>query len=185
MAAGPFVLSGTVLNRSRSQRTVSGVDVAGQSLLVRDSLQEFMELPPLVLRKGSEQIALVFAGNLAQRTEHFPAVGGQVQGMAAAVVLIAAALHETAAVQRIEQGHEPAGNDLQTRGERLLRDAGVAAEHAQDSGMGRSEPDGEQALGKTRCGMAADLRQQERGIAAGFRGRVAPAGLFHRIIVPQ
>ncbi|HKO11723.1 MAG TPA: hypothetical protein VJV22_07135 [Acidobacteriaceae bacterium] len=144
-----------------------------------------MELPPLVVGKGGEQIALVFAGNLPQGTEHFSAVGGQVQGMAATVVLIAAALHKTTAVQRIEQGYEPAGNDLQTRGERLLRDAGFATEHAQDSGMGRSEPDGEQALSKTRSGMAADLRQQERGIAPGFRRCVAPAGLFHKIIVPQ
>ena len=110
----------------------------------------------------------MFAGNLSQRTEHFSAVCGQVQGMAAAVVLIAAALHKTTAVQRIEQGHEPAGNNLQTRGERLLRDAGFATEHAQDSGMGRGEAHGQQALSKTRCGMAADLRQQERGIGAGF-----------------
>ena len=51
MAAGPFALSGTVLNCSRSQGTVARVDVAGQPLLVRDSLQEFMELPSLVVGK--------------------------------------------------------------------------------------------------------------------------------------
>ena len=51
MAAEPFALLGTVLNRSRPQRTVAGVDVASQPLFIRDSLQEFMELPSLVVGK--------------------------------------------------------------------------------------------------------------------------------------
>ncbi|HLJ79184.1 MAG TPA: hypothetical protein VKT75_17315 [Acidobacteriaceae bacterium] len=157
------------------------MDVGREALLVGDALQQVVEAAALVLGEGGEQGGLVLAGDLADGGEHPAAVGGEVEGVAAAVILITAALDEAAALKGVEQGDEAAGHHLKTAGQGLLGDAGAGAEDAQDAGMGRRESDGEQALGETRGGVAADLSEQEGGVGAsdGFGAR----GFFHRIII--
>ncbi|HKR27447.1 MAG TPA: hypothetical protein VJS11_08325 [Acidobacteriaceae bacterium] len=154
-----------------------------EALLIGYALEQVVELAALGFRERGEQGGLVLAGDQAEGDEHVAAIGGEVEGMAAAVVLIAAALDEAAGVQRVEQGNEAAGNHLEASREGLLRDARCAAEDAQDPGMRGREADGQQALGEARGGVAADLGEKESGVAAGLGGPFGPAGFFHRIII--
>lgn len=160
------------------------MNVWREALLVGNALEQVVEAAALVFVQSGEQGALVLAGESADSGEHLSAISGEVECVAAAVVLIAAALNQAAAVQCVEQGDEAAGDHLKTSGQGLLGDAGGGSEDAQDAGMGRSKADGEQALGKARGGMAADLGEEEGGVTAGFDGPFGPAGFFHRIIIP-
>lgn len=160
------------------------MDVGREALLVGDALEQVVEVVALVFAECGQQGILVLTGERAEGGEHPAAVGGEVEGMAAAVVPVAATLDETALIEGVEEGDEAAGHHLQTGGEGLLGNARAGAEDPQDTGVGGREADGEQPLGKTCGGMAADLGEQESGIAAGLGGLVGPAGFFHRIIVP-
>lgn len=160
------------------------MDVGRETLLGGHTLEQIVELAPLVLGERGEQGTLVLAGDLAEGGEHLAAVGGEVEGVAAAIVLIAAALDEAARVQRVEQSDEAAGNHLQTGGQRLLCEAGAGTEDAQDSRVRRRESDGEQALGEAGSGMGADLGKKESSVGAVFGGLFGAPGFFHRIIVP-
>lgn len=161
------------------------MDVGRETLLGGHTLEQIVEHAALVLGERGEQGSLVFAGDLAEGGEHLPAFGGEVEGVAAAIVLIAAALDETSRIQRVEQRNEAAGNHLQAGGQRLLCEAGAGAQDAQDAGMRGRESNGEQPLGEARSGMGADLSQQEGSVGAVFGGLCGASGLFHRIIVPQ
>ena len=146
------------------------MDVAGEPLLVRYTLEQIVQLAPLLVCERGEQRALMLAGDFAESGEHFAARRGEVEGVAAPVILIAAALDQAPAVQRIEQGNESARHHLQTRGQGLLRDTGRCAEDAQDAGVRWRQSEGEQTLGEARSGVTADLSEKESGIAAGFGG---------------
>lgn len=160
------------------------MDVARESLLVGDALEQVVELAAFLLGESGEQVALMVAGDVAEGGEHFASGGGEVEGVAAAVVLIAPALDQTAAVQRVQKGDETAGNHLQAGGQGLLRNAGAGAEDAQDAGVRGRQSHSEQALGEAAGGMTADLGEKEGGVAAGFGRFIWPLGLFHRTIVP-
>lgn len=160
------------------------MDVAGEFLLIGDPLEQLVELAALVLGERSEQVTLVFAGDLADDPKHFAAFAGEVKGVAAAVVLVAASLDKAAGVKGIEEGDETAGDHPQHGGERLLCDSRARAKDAQDACMGRSEIDGLHPLAESRGGVAADLGKEKSGVAAGRRARAGLTGvLFHRVIV--
>lgn len=92
------------------------MDVRGEALLVGDALEQIVEAAPLVVRQSGKERALVFAGDLADGGKHPAALRREVEGVAATVVLIAAALDQAAAVQHIEQGDKAAGDHLEARG---------------------------------------------------------------------
>lgn len=158
------------------------MDVGREALLVGDALEQVLQLSAPVFSERGEQGTLMLAGDLAQAGEHLAPVGGEVEGVAAAVVLIAAALDEAARIQRVEQGNEAAGDHLQPGREGLLGEAGAGAQDTQNPGMRGREAHGEQTLGEARGSMAADLGKKESSVAAG--GRFRARGFFHRIIVP-
>lgn len=155
-----------------------------EPLLVGDALEQIVELAALLFGERGEQGTLVLPSDLAKSAEHLAAVGGEVEGVAAAVVLIAAALDQGAGVQRVEQGNEAAGNHLQTRRQGLLCEAGAGTEDAQDAGVRGRKADGEQPLGEAGGRMGADLGKQESSVGALFGGRFGASGFFHRAIVP-
>ena len=160
------------------------MDVGRETLLGGHTLEQIVERAALVLGERGEQGTLVLPGDLAEGGQHLAAVGGEVEGVAAAVVLIAAALDEAARIQRVEQRNEAAGNHLQAAGQGLLCEAGAGTQNAQDAGMWGRESHGEQPLGEAGGGMGADLSKQEGSVGAVFGGPFGPAGFFHRTIVP-
>ena len=108
-----------------------------EPLLRGDALEEGGELMLLGLSEGGEEGLVVLAGDAADGFEHGATAFREVEGMAAAVVGIGAALDEALRFELIDQGDQTAGQHAEGGGEGLLGDRRGRAQDAQDSGVGR------------------------------------------------
>lgn len=110
-----------------------------QALLFRDPLQKRRQSGLFRVRKRSQQIPAVFAGDSANGFHPRLALVRQVQRVGAAVARMRPPLDQSARLQIIHQGHQPAGHRSKSRREFLVAEGGCGRENSEDPGMGRNE----------------------------------------------
>lgn len=159
------------LPRSGAKAGVAGVDAAGEPLIVGDSLQQVREPLLFVLGKRGEKGVLMLSGYATDGFEDDAPLGGEMEGVAAAVLGIAAALDEAAGFKIVEERDELAGDDTETSGELPLGNRRAEGKIPKNSAVRPRELELLQAFAELCGGVRAELREQEGGgIAATRRG---------------
>ncbi len=148
--------------RAGAGLAVAGVDSGGEPLAHRDPFQELAQLRALGRAEASADVVFVGrarAGQLAHERRPGP---GQVHGVVAPVIGVAAPLDEPALFQAVDQQHQPGGRGAQRAGELLLALARLPRDQAQQPGLGRGEAERPDALGEPARRVRAQLGEQER-----------------------
>jgi len=112
-----------------------------------------------VERGGESELVLVRElGKLA----HQPFSGrGEVKSVQSAIVGVAAPFDVAALLEFVDIDDDATGQHPQLRAEGLLAAAGLGGDGAQDSRLGRAQLDGGHLFGEQRCGVVAQLGQEE------------------------
>ena len=79
------------------------------------------ELGALLCREVFGELAVLLAGELAELGHQFLALGGQVEGVQAAVGVVALARDIAADLEVVNEGDHAAGQQIESVGELLLR----------------------------------------------------------------
>jgi hypothetical protein len=95
-----------------------GVDPFGQSLLGSESVEQREELPTLGGLEAATELLLVLNGDLHDFAEQPPALLCEVQGPHATIAGAGPSHEQAALLEGVDQGHHPAGRDLQLTVER-------------------------------------------------------------------
>jgi hypothetical protein len=158
-----------------------------EALVGGDSLQERGELLAFFGVKGSADDIVVGGGSLGQLAHQPAALGGEIQGVVAAVGGVAAALDQPLFLHAVGKRDEPAGGHAETAGDGLLAGSWLGGDEAEESGLGWCQAEGGDPLGEQGGGPGAQLGQEERaarprlvaGAGWGLRGR------SHEYIIPR
>lgn len=164
------------------------MNVAGKALLVGDALEKCGEVLALRIAEGSQQGALMFAGDLAHSGEGLLSFFSEDKLVAAAVAGTDVALGQAECVQLVKQSDQTAGDHAQAFGQGLLCKAGRGFENMQNAGVGRSKPNFGKPLGVFARRVTSELGQQESGAeGAARRGGMffLAGGRFHESIIAR
>ena len=78
-----------------------------------------------------------------------------------AVAGVAATLEQTVLLQLVDQRHEPAGQDPELGGDRLLRPTGVRGDRPEQAGVRGRQPERRELPGEAHRDERTDLREDE------------------------
>lgn len=131
------------------------MDVAGESLLIGNALEQGGELLLLGLGECGEQQPLMLTRDVADSGEGLLSFFREKQGVTAAVVRVGGTLDETVSAELVEESHEATGHHTEPAGECLLGEARSGGEDVEDAGMRRREVQLREALGIFAGRMAA------------------------------
>ena len=107
------------------------VDPLGQSLLGSEPVEQREELLALGGLEAATELLLVLKGDLHDFAEQPPALLCEVQGPYATIAGVEPSHEQAALLEGVDQGHHPAGRDLQCVAQRLLGPAFIAAQAAE------------------------------------------------------
>jgi hypothetical protein len=119
-----------------------GMDPFGESLLGGNPEEQRDELLAFGGLEAATKLLLVLQGDLHDPAEQPAARLGEVQGPHATIVGAGPSHEQAALLEGIDEGHHPAGWNLQHFTQRLLGSALVAGEAAKHHGMARVETKG-------------------------------------------
>jgi hypothetical protein len=137
------------------------VDVGRQALLPRDRGKQPAQRLVLLRVERRGELSFVLPCEL-RKLAHQPFSGrGKVKGAQPAIVGIAAPLDVAALLELVDVDDDAAGQHAQLNAESLLAAAGLGGDGAQDSRVRRTQVDGGHLFGELRCGVMAELGQQE------------------------
>jgi len=141
----------------------------------RQLAEDAGELVAVVLSERGEQVLAVRLGGLPDVREALPPGGGDVQGVVAPVVGVAAALEEPVALELVDERDELAGQQPELDRQGLLGASRGAGDGPEQSSVRRGELQRCEVLGEAQPRQAADLGQQERHPSSNRR----PVSILH------
>jgi hypothetical protein len=138
-----------------------GVDPFGQSVLGSEPVEQREELPALGGLEAATELLLVLNGDLHDFAEQPPALLCEVQGPHATIAGAGLSPEQAALLEGVDQGHHPAGRDLQCVAQRLLGSAFIAGQAAEHHDLARVKAKGGQPRLPLSRRVVAELGEQE------------------------
>ena len=138
-----------------------GVDPFGQSLLGSEPVEQREELLALGGLEAATELLLVLEGDLHDLAEQPPALLCEVQGPHATIAGSGPSHEQTALLEGVDQGHHPAGRDLQCVAQRLLGPAFIAGQAAEHHDLAGVKTKGRQPRLPPPRRVVAELGEQE------------------------
>jgi hypothetical protein len=132
-----------------------------QSLLIGHSKEERRQHIALVRAERRQQRILVVTRETADAFHRGASLIRELQGVAAPVGWISSPFNHSAFFELVNQHDKATGQNAQMFRQRLLADAAGRVDDAQDAGMRGRQIEDAQALGELRCGLGANLSEQE------------------------
>jgi hypothetical protein len=132
-----------------------------QSLLIGHSKEERRQHIALVRAERRQKRILVVTRDTADAFHRVASLIREMEGVAAPVGWISSPFNQSAFFELVDQHDEATRQNAQMFRQRLLADAAGRVYDAQDAGMRGRQIEDAQALGELRCGMGANLSEQE------------------------
>jgi hypothetical protein len=132
-----------------------------QPLLDRDPLQQLEQLPALADAQRGEQVALGVTSEALEPGDQDLPLTGEVQRVNPPVASAAAALHQTALLELVEQPDHPAGRHPELIRDRLLAAARMLCHYPEDTYMCWADPQRGDEFREQRGRVRAHLGEQE------------------------
>ena len=154
-------LGGFVEPPTSAQSRKTGMHTWSQSLLIGHSKEERRQHIALVRAERRQKRLLVVTRDTADAFHRVASLIREMQGVAAPVGRISPPFNHSAFFELVNQHDEATGQNAQMFRQRLLADAAGRVHDAQDAGMRGRQIEDAQALGELRCGMGANLSEQE------------------------
>lgn len=142
-----------------------------QSLFVGDAAAQIPQLCSLLFIQRGAETLFVFGGDPRKLVQHLPSFLREMELVISAIFGAAPAFEDSLVFEVIDQAHHAAGHHAKVLGQSLLADAGIGCDLAQQSGIGRGQPNLRHPLTEAASGMRPQLRQEEGGSG---RASVAP-----------
>ena len=155
------------------------VDARRQSLFGRDPRQEPASWARSDGVRAAQSAVLMLLPDMPDLFQGFASRPGQVQRIRTPVGRAVPPLDQAQPLELVEHPDQPAREHAQPLAQCLLAEAVGRADDPQDPRMRRLEPQRLQPLREPRGGMGPDLRQQEGGLVARYRGRLRRARPGH------
>ena len=139
----------------------AGMDPFSQSLLGGEPVEQREELVAVGGLEAATELLLVLNGDLHDFAEQPPALLGEVQGPHATIAGAGPSPEQAALLEGVDQGHHPAGRDLQCVAQRLLGPALIAGQAAEHHDLARVKTKGRQPRLPPPRRVVAELGEQE------------------------
>ena len=122
----------------------------GEAVLGSQAGEELGERRAVRRVEGGEEVLAVAARYLSDVAQALLTGRGHVQRVVPAVARVATAFEETVALEFVDEHDEPAGEQPELTGQRLLGTAGFGGDRADQAGVGGGESERGDAFGEQR-----------------------------------
>ena len=143
----------------------------GESLLLGDKREQLTQGGMLLRSQSGSQLTFVSPRHVRNLGDQLLSGRGQVEGMHASITGITPALKIPAALEFIDVGNDPTGQQPQLGAQRLLTAALIGGDGAQNADMRRGQVQCTDLLGEQPGGVVPELRQQKGNAVAATRRR--------------